>query len=97
MGSKAKKPKKTSEEKARERYQAIELDQQIAESEQKFKALARNKLGAQSLLGGAVDAPKYDSKAPKSKYEKVKPKKKKKLIPRDSQGGDSGNDGDGGF
>lgn len=75
MGGRAKKPKKSSEERARERYQKIELDQQIAESEQKFKALARNKLGAQSLLGGAVSAPTYDSAAPKSKYEKVKPKK----------------------
>lgn len=75
MVSKAKKPRKSSEERARERYQKIELDQQIAESEQKFKALARNKLGAQSLLGGAVSAPSYDSAAPKSKYEKVKPKK----------------------
>lgn len=58
MAKKAKKPKKSSEEKARERYQAIELDQQIADSERKFKALARNKLGAQSLLGGAAPKPK---------------------------------------
>lgn len=76
MGGRAKKPKKSSEERARERYQAIELDQQIAESEQKFKALARNKLGAQSLLGGALDTPAVNSSAPKSKYEKAKPNKK---------------------
>lgn len=74
MGGRAKKPKKTSEERARERYQKIELDQQIAESEQKFKALARNKLGAQSLLGGATKTASFDSVAPKSKYG-VKPKK----------------------
>lgn len=85
MVSRAKKPRKSSEERARERYQKIELDQQIAESEKKFKALARNKLGAQSLLGGAVDKPMYKSASPKSKYE-VKPKKKAAPVNEDVGG-----------
>lgn len=78
MGKRAKKPKKTSEEKARENLQARQLDQEIAEGEQRFKALARNKLGAKSLLAGAGEsAAGTASAAPKGVYKKVvKPKKK---------------------
>jgi hypothetical protein len=77
MGGKAKKPEKSSEEVARERLQARQLDKEIGEGEQRFKALARNKLGAKSLLADkAVGA---DVSAPKSVYG-VKPKPKKKIT-----------------
>ena len=83
MGSKAKKPKKSSEEVARERLQARQLDKEIGEGEQRFKALARNKLGAKSLLADkAVGA---DVSAPKSVYQTKTKKKKKATI--DNSGG----------
>ena len=48
-----KKPKKTAEESAIEIRQRSLLDKEIEESEQKFKAMARGKLGRQSFLSGA--------------------------------------------
>jgi hypothetical protein len=54
MGKKAKKPEKTSEERARERSQARDLDKEIREGEKRFKALARGKLGARSLLANKI-------------------------------------------
>ena len=76
MGGGAKKPRKTSEEVARERLQSRQLDKEIGEGEQRFKALARNKLGAKSLLADkGVGA---DVSAPKSIYG-LNPKKKAKV------------------
>lgn len=70
---KAKKPKKTAQEKALEKRQIIQLDDEIEESERKFKALARGKLGAQSLLSGVPMRRKgFKSVAPKSKYGRSK-------------------------
>ena len=87
MGSKAKKPKKTSEEVAREQLQARQLDDEIGEGEQRFKALARNKLGAKSLLAGKGDASSSTaSAAPTGFYKKVA-KKKKKAAPAPDNGG----------
>jgi hypothetical protein len=51
--SKPKAPKKTQEQVAGERRTQSLLDKEIEESEEKFKALARKKLGRQSLLSGA--------------------------------------------
>ena len=51
--SKPKKPKKTAEQLSVERRTRSLLDEEIAESEEKFKALARGTLGRQSLLSGA--------------------------------------------
>ena len=50
---KPKAPKPTAQEKAVEMRQQRALDEEIAEQEQRFRALARGKLGAASLLGGA--------------------------------------------
>ena len=85
MGNRAKKPKKSSEEVARERLQARQLDEEIGEGEQRFKALARDKLGAKSLLADkAVGA---DVSAPKSVYQ-TKTKKKVKKATIDNSGGE---------
>ena len=50
---KPKAPKPTAQEKAVEIRQQRALDEEIAEQEQRFRALARGKLGTASLLGGA--------------------------------------------
>ena len=95
---KASKPKKTAQEKAREIRQARELDKEIAESERRFKALARGKLGSKSLLADSGMAEPVDSAAPKSVYGvKQKPKKRKfkQTITPGDQYGDSGSDGGG--
>lgn len=51
--SKPKKPKKTAEQSAIEIRQRSMLDKEIEENEEKFKLLARGKLGRSSLLSGA--------------------------------------------
>jgi hypothetical protein len=51
--SNPKAPKKTAEQDATERRTQSLLNKEIEESEEKFKALARGKLGRQSLLSGA--------------------------------------------
>ena len=50
---KPKKEPKTAEENALERRQRSALDDEIEESEEKFSALRRGRLGSQSLLTGA--------------------------------------------
>ena len=45
-------PKPTAQQLAVERRQAAALDEEIREQEERFKAMARGKLGAKSLLGG---------------------------------------------
>ena len=55
MTSSAKKPKKTAAEAALEKRQSMLLDQEIEESEEMLKALARGKLGRKSLLSGAAE------------------------------------------
>lgn len=50
--SKPKKDKKTAEELALERNQRSLLDKEIETNEERFKLLARGKLGRQSLLSG---------------------------------------------
>lgn len=50
---KPKRPEKTAEEKAIETRQSMLLDEEIAESEEKLKAIAKGKLGRKSLLKGA--------------------------------------------
>lgn len=50
---KPKAPKPTAQERAVEMRQQRALDEEIAEQEQRFRALARGKLGTASLLGGA--------------------------------------------
>ncbi len=57
MASSPKKPKKTAEEEAIETRQRSLLDEEIEESEERFKALARGKLGGASLLSGAARTP----------------------------------------
>ena len=47
---KARKP--TAQQIAVERRQAAALDEEIAEQEERFRAMARGKLGTKSLLGG---------------------------------------------
>lgn len=51
---KPKKPKKTEQEKAMERRQTMMLDEEIEESEDRFRALARGSLGKKSLLSRAA-------------------------------------------
>lgn len=53
-GKSPKMPKKTAQELAIEKRQKILLNKEIEETEAKQKALARAKLGAQSLLSGAA-------------------------------------------
>ena len=50
---KPKTPKPTAQQVAVERRQARALDEEIEEQEERFKAMARGKLGVRSLLGGA--------------------------------------------
>ena len=45
-------PKPTAQQIAVERRQAAALDEEIAEQEERFRAMARGKLGTKSLLGG---------------------------------------------
>ena len=45
-------PKPTAQQIAVERRQAAALDEEIREQEERFKAMARGKLGTKSLLGG---------------------------------------------
>ena len=50
---KPKAPKPTAQERAVDMRQQRALDEEIAEQEQRFRALARGKIGTASLLGGA--------------------------------------------
>ena len=50
---KPKAPIPSAQEQAITKRQTIALDKEIEEQEQRFKALARGKLGSASLLGGA--------------------------------------------
>jgi hypothetical protein len=50
---KPKAPKPSAQEQAVDLRQRRMLDEEIAEQESRFKALARGKLGSASLLGGA--------------------------------------------
>ena len=45
-------PKPTAQQIAVERRQAQALDEEIREQEERFRAMARGKLGTRSLLGG---------------------------------------------
>ena len=45
-------PKPTAQQVAVERRQAAALDEEIREQEERFRAMARGKLGTKSLLGG---------------------------------------------
>jgi hypothetical protein len=45
-------PKPTAQQLAVERRQAAALDEEIREQEERFRAMARGKLGTKSLLGG---------------------------------------------
>ena len=45
-------PKPTAQQIAVERRQAVALDKEIEEQEERFRAAARGKLGTKSLLGG---------------------------------------------
>jgi len=45
-------PKPTAQQLAVERRQAVALDEEIREQEERFRAMARGKLGTKSLLGG---------------------------------------------
>lgn len=45
-------PKPTAQQVAVERRQAVALDEEIREQEERFRAMARGKLGTKSLLGG---------------------------------------------
>ncbi len=51
------KSEKTAEEQALERRQRTMLDEEIAETEQQLKSLARGTLGRKSLLTGAPTTP----------------------------------------
>ena len=53
FGKKPKAPKPSAQELAVGQRQQRALDDEIGEQEQRFKALARGKLGSASLLGGA--------------------------------------------
>lgn len=82
---KPKKPKASAEEKARERLQARQLDKEIAEGEKRFKALARNKLGAKSLLADKVGNEGKASDAPKSRYENAPKNPLTGIVPKKLQ------------
>ena len=45
-------PKPTAQQLAVERRQAMALDEEIREQEERFRAMARGQLGTRSLLGG---------------------------------------------
>ena len=65
----AKKPKApppaTAEETALVQRQQRQLDQETRKSEKSFKALARGKLGAKSLLGGGAEVMKKKKEGPR--------------------------------
>lgn len=58
MGGSAKAPKPTAEQVALERRQRGLLQEETAESERRMKAIARGKLGKQSLLAAPATAEK---------------------------------------
>ena len=66
---KPQKQEKTGQEVAAENRQARQLDEEIGKSEKSFKALARGKIGAKSLLS------KSDGKV-----SAMKPAEKKKTL-----------------
>lgn len=47
-----KKPKPTAQQIATERRQAMALDEEIAQQEERFRAMSRGQLGVKSMLGG---------------------------------------------
>jgi len=47
-----KKPKPTAQQVATERRQAMALDEEIAQQEERFRAMSRGQLGVKSMLGG---------------------------------------------
>ena len=67
--TKAQKIEKTGAEVAAEQRQSKQLDEEIGKSEKSFKALARGKLGAKSLIGNKtgspIKGPTDTTKAPK--------------------------------
>jgi len=82
FGSKPQKAEKTGQEVATEQRQARQLDEEIGKSEKSLKALARNKIGKQSLLR---DGPKKAAK------EAIKPPSAAKKDATSSGGGAFGN------
>jgi hypothetical protein len=71
FGSKPQKAEKTGQEVATEQRQARQLDEEIGKSEKSLKALARNKIGKQSLLSKSK-APTTGIKAPEKKKSLIK-------------------------
>lgn len=69
MGGGARAPRPTAQERALERRQQIELDEEIAKSERRFKSLTRGKLGARSLLAGVPRGGKTGFLGPKGVYQ----------------------------
>ena len=67
QGKKPKKEAKTAQEDALERRQSAALDKEIEDSEEKFKALARGKLGRVSLLTGAPKNAKEATSGPSNR------------------------------
>ena len=71
LGSRPKKEEKTGQEVATEQRQARQLDEEIGKSEKSLKALARGKIGTQSLLSKSK-APTTGIKAPEKKKSLIK-------------------------
>ncbi len=63
MTKRPKAPAKTAEQVATERRLQVGLDKEIEEQEERFKSLARNRLGRQSLLSGAPRTPELAATA----------------------------------
>jgi hypothetical protein len=78
MGGSARAPEPTAEQKALERRQRIELQEETAASERRLKGIAQRKIGKKSLLGtpmAAAKAPERPTVTPGSQYKSGRVKK----------------------
>ena len=57
MGGSVDAPEPTAEQKALERLQRMELNEEKAASERRLKSIAQKKIGKKSLLGSPVSTP----------------------------------------
>jgi hypothetical protein len=78
MGGSARAPEPTAEQKALERRQRVELQEEKAASERRLKSIAQRKIGKKSLLGtpmSAAKAPEVQTVTPGSQYKSGRIKK----------------------
>ncbi len=85
MGGSADAPEPTAEQKALERRQRIELQEEKAQSERRLKSIAQKKIGKKSLIGNPIaapEAPEALTVTPGSTYRMGQVKNPRRLFGR---------------